>query len=259
MEEVDARYQRAESMLDKDFHKRFRLETPSRLFELEMACRILDAGYETERLPDAKKLGAPDFSIRFDDHILHVECVCATEGENIDKVDSECEITMENIGGCESFCKVGLDQRLVSRFSSVIKDKSELVKGYRERGIIKENDKVVLAVTAYFFTNRELIGGRSEFEKAIARKTLQPYITPEGGVTYDVVDNRKRDFVKSGRKMRVSDAELDSFNAFVYLDVYGNHETCYAYINIGRSLGQLLEKVCGTKPFYNVGTSPENI
>jgi hypothetical protein len=271
--EIDNKYQRAKHILDKDFHTHFPNETESRLWELEIACRILDTGCKTERLQGAKASGSPDFSIRCGDHMVHFECVCAMEGKNVNAVDAECEITEEKSETFEHIVtQFGHDKRKNARFSSVLRNKAKQVEKFCQKGIIKESDKTILAVTNSFRS------GKGEFEDTIAsEEIIEHSILSEGcppeldfkDITLS--DNSDKYFVKNHEKIEISDSELDRFNGFIYsnsfCDIFTSDKSCHAYErhSIGENDRQLLKTICGTEPIkfnrlvYSKDTTEEDI
>lgn len=108
--------------------------------ELCVANMIHKAGYCSPR----KKEG-PDFCIKINDHNLHIECVCFGDGK--DNVKQDCIKETAYINGERVDTKGGIDTRIVEKMHSSIKDKAEKVLKYKEKNIIKPNDKIILVMS----------------------------------------------------------------------------------------------------------------
>lgn len=231
-------YKNVSSILDKDFCEKFPKETINRILELEIAYNICR---NTEGLDvnvhngcSKKDLGGPDFKIEDNKHNrnIFIECAYAHDPKK-DNVDPECVIHKTETKSGIIPVKVGVDKIEISRISNTIESKAKKIKGYKEKGIIKDNDLVVLVIATSF--PRSISEKVSwEFECVIGDKSICEDID-----SVEFSENNDRKFKKNGKLISCKEESLNQFNVFIYADIFfsskdenrNNQFYCYkAYI-----------------------------
>lgn len=209
---LEERYIICHNILDKDFFTKFPKETNGRTLELHVAYvtskNAKPLGVKISNGCIKKDQGGPDFKIDMGDKRIFIECVCANNSEN-ENVDAECEIEDDP----PFHMQTGINKVKVSRISSVIRDKSIKIRKYKKKGIIKDNDIVILVVGTDFVCRC------FEFEAAIAVKRNFAWISP-GKTEIVAEDNKDGEFKKNGECIRLKQEDLDQFNVIIHANYY---------------------------------------
>ena len=188
--------------------------------ELNIAYFLSDSGYIIQNAT-FKKHGGPDFVIQTENRKIFIECArvhdASPEGKEVDK---ECfiDIPFHELKPGQVGMQHGMDMRKVARFASIIKDKSEKIKKYRERGIISSDDIVILVIGTDFKCMHNF--SLPEFEMTIACKATNEVETrdPRGNeIGYDIeFKKHQQRFKKNGIDIYIEQKHLDQFNILVH-------------------------------------------
>lgn len=215
-EKLEERYIICHNVLDKDFLIKFPNETSSRVLELHVAYALLKNArrlvLKTSNGCTKKDQGGPDFKIDTENNRIFIECVYANNSEK-ENVDAECEIEDDP----PFHMQTGIDKIKVSRITSVIRDKAKKIQKYKEKGIIKDNDIVILVVGSNF------VCGDFEFEAVIAAKKNFAWVSP-GKTEIVAEDNKDGEFKKNGECIRLKQEDLDQFNVIIHANYYWEME-----------------------------------
>lgn len=261
-------YKCCKEVLDKDFHKKLPKETENRILELHVAYALLKNTRLSEMTVSnggTKKQGGPDFRVEYPPTLgsrrIFIECVCAN-GQTKDQVEAECKVWNEpplNPKGKGNTCQLGINKEIMSRMSSVIKDKAEKIQKYKSKGIIGDNDIKALVVGINLkedFNN--LV--RLAFEKVIAFREIGIWVS-ERGLELSVEKDTGRTFKKNGKDMRLEEDDLTRFDVIVFADPswgiedlknrknWGNlfNYRVYAIKPLDAPLKETIEKIFNTK------------
>ena len=214
-QKLEDQYRKSMTILDKDFCKKFPKETEERILELNVANQIVQLTKEFDiNISNGclkKDQGGPDFVIKCPNYNIFIECVCANDSQE-NNVVANCVITeiplfIENKTCATARIKIGLDKIVESRISSVIYDKAKKIQAYKDKGIIKNNDIVILVVS----TNLKNINDVSfEFESVIGDLAI---VEDENSIKFE--KNIDGIFKKNGKDIKLGTEELEQFNIFV--------------------------------------------
>jgi hypothetical protein len=150
---------------DKHFKSEFRKQFHQRMWEMRLACALLDSGHRLKKPEDfgPNKGSGPDICIEGDVPIW-VEAVAVEAGKSVDRVLSEEErrdSTMRYERPELSWSgDPPSEESIILRCTSAMRDKIKKIREYKQCGIIKGTDPVVIAINigiidenAYFSTS----------------------------------------------------------------------------------------------------------
>lgn len=157
IEKLWARYQ--PYCPDNDFESQFKKHFHQRIWEMRLACALLDSGHRLEK----RKGFGPDICIKGDVPIW-VEAVAVEAGVSVDRVlsaEERRDNTMRHERPELSWSgDPPSEESIILRCTSAMSDKIKKIKKYKQNGIIQASEPVVIAINigkidenAYFSTS----------------------------------------------------------------------------------------------------------
>lgn len=134
-------YSKFKPYADRDFKRKFELEFFPPFWEMDLACSLLDSGFELSEQYSGNK--GPDLCLfGTGANRIWVEAVCATIGNTLDKVAHVQPGHSQRIGS----------EKIILRLTSTIYDKHRKHRQYLEQGICNKNEPFIIAVNGSLLT-----------------------------------------------------------------------------------------------------------
>jgi hypothetical protein len=230
-EGLEALWFRYEPYADTNFCEEFSKQPDTRFWEMYLTVRFLDARKKLRpraELTAADRDTGPDICIRKSRRHIWIEAIAPTQGDAKDNLDRVPDL----LPAGPDELKDPPRREVELRITSALLEKADKFQGYREKGIVGENDSCIVAISAGQFALQAAGAGLPH-----AVTAAYPF-----GDEYFVIDPRThkavdRRFLHSGEIKRVDDDPI-SRSAFQHERFSGVSGLIWSRRSIGNFLGQ---------------------